>query len=65
MVILGMEFTVSVKSAAQYQTRGTDSVHHISGHEEESWTYSIMQSRVFLTKSTVLGIVMKLYFTFL
>ena len=62
MVILGMEFTVNVKSAALYQTRGTGSVHHISRQQEMSWTYSIMQSRVFLTKSTVSGIVMKLCF---
>ena len=62
MVILGMELTAKVKIAALYQTRGTDSVHHILRRQEESWKYSIMQSRVFLTKSTVFGVVMKLCF---
>ena len=62
MVILGMELTVKVKIVALYQTRGTDSVRHISIRPEESWKYSIMRSRAFLMKSTVLGIVMKLCF---
>ena len=62
MVILEMELTVKVKLVALYQTRGTDSVHHNSRQQEENGKYSIMQSRVFLTKSTVIGILMKLCF---
>ena len=35
MVILGMEFTVNVKSAAQYQTRGKDSSSHFKTARRE------------------------------
>lgn len=50
MVTLGMELTVKVEIDVLYQTRETDSVHHISRQRQESW------SRVFLTKFRVLGI---------
>ena len=47
MVILGMELTVKVKIAALYQTWGTDSVHHVSRQQEESWKYINAKQCVF------------------
>ena len=47
MVILGMELTAKVKILALYQTRQTDSAHHISRQQEESWKYSNAKPCIF------------------
>ena len=54
MVTFGTELTGKVKIDVLYQTRETDSVHHISRQRQESW------SRVYLTKFRVLGTVFTL-----
>lgn len=48
MVILGMELTVKVKIDVLYQTRKTDSVHHISRQPDwEIWKYRNAKPSIF------------------